>query len=107
MEKIDKQRGSRHQYIFSSENQMIEYRFIPSGQAHPTKMVRSLHDGLGGRAEKRKHAASKGLSYPLKSSIVRRCLSIGSKAGPTTTLGLIIFCEGICLMEEIKCLNEQ
>ncbi|MEM3444001.1 MAG: RHS repeat-associated core domain-containing protein [Candidatus Nanoarchaeia archaeon] len=54
-----------------------------------------------------RHAARRNLSYPLKSSIVRRCLSIGNKAGPLFTLINILLCEGKCLMEEIKCINEQ
>jgi RHS repeat-associated protein len=52
-EKIDKQTGDRHQYLFSSENELLEYRFIPSGQTQPSKVVQFLYDGLGRRIEKR------------------------------------------------------
>ncbi len=53
VERIDKQTGDRHQYTFSSENELIEYRFIPSGTALPSKFVQYFYDGLGRRIEKR------------------------------------------------------
>jgi len=53
------------------------------------------------------HAASRNLSYPLRSSIVRRCISIGSKLSAYGTLLSVLYCEGKCLIEEIKCVNEQ
>ncbi len=53
------------------------------------------------------HAASNSLTYPLRSSIVRNYLAVGTKAFPLVTWGSIIIAEGFCLAEEIKCVNGQ
>jgi len=53
------------------------------------------------------HAASRGLSYPLKSSVVRGALSVSRAAGPVAALGSIIAAEGVCLLREIDCVNSQ
>jgi len=53
------------------------------------------------------HAASKGLIYPLRSSVVRSCLSISRSAGSYGLLGTILICEFYCLIREIQCVNEQ
>jgi hypothetical protein len=53
------------------------------------------------------HAASRNLSYPLKSSIVRGALSISRAAGPVAALGSLIAAEGVCLLREIECVDAQ
>jgi RHS repeat-associated protein len=49
------------------------------------------------------HAASRGLIYPLRSSIVRGLLNMGRIAGPVGVLGSILYCEGRCLFEQAQC----
>jgi hypothetical protein len=51
------------------------------------------------------HAAARNLSVPMRSSIVRRHLSISRRISPITALASIILAEGICLAREIKCLD--
>lgn len=53
------------------------------------------------------HAASRTLSYPLRSSIVRGALSVSRTAGPGSILVSVIIAEGICLLREIECVNSQ
>jgi len=49
------------------------------------------------------HAASRGIIYPLKSSIVRKFLKLGRVAGPLGLVGSILYCESRCLFEQVQC----
>ncbi|MDD2336383.1 MAG: hypothetical protein PHD01_07375 [Geobacteraceae bacterium] len=49
------------------------------------------------------HAAKRGLTVPLRSSIVRGFFKRAASIIPGVNLGLFIFAEMICLREEWKC----
>lgn len=53
------------------------------------------------------YAANKGLTYPLRSSIVRGALKLGSKIPGAVQLAVIIVAEGICIKKEVECVNGQ
>ena len=51
------------------------------------------------------HAASKSLTYPLKSSVVRWYLDIGAEVAPVAAVGSFVGCEAKCLTEEVQCVR--
>jgi len=53
------------------------------------------------------HAASRNLTVPLRSSIVRNYLARGRVFLPYAVVGTFLVAEGICLNKEIQCVNSQ
>jgi hypothetical protein len=52
------------------------------------------------------HAASRNLIYPMRSSIFRSLLGLGSKLPGIGFFGTLILAEGYCIWKEIECENE-
>lgn len=49
------------------------------------------------------HAASRTLTYPLRSSIFRWYANLGANAAPWAAVGSFVYCEGTCLAQETQC----
>lgn len=53
------------------------------------------------------YAANKGLTVPLRSSIVRSLLKAGSEVPSTVQLIVVVATEIKCLKQEVGCMNGQ